>query len=897
MARNRRVVSVSAVAAAVAAGALAITSAPVGATDVISTAPVYVKAADGLGVSINQVLASGDKDPASGKVWQGVPDGMGAVKNADGTITVFINQELSSSDAWVAKTAQSYGGYGSTISKVTYDPTSGHVTKIEDAISNVDWYDYQAGAWGDEPTAPEDAPDADGYGTPNHTNNLNRFCSAYLVPAGNLAYSETVATTVKVKAFKWVTVKGKKVKKAYFKNVRRNVTTKYGVDGAIFMTNEEGNDESRKFALNTATGDMAQLPALGLGASENVVVAPSSATGKSTVLFTNEDGDVSDSQLFLYKGTKQATGTWFEKAGLTNGSDFVAAVLNSGAAVSDDVAARTAMAKVAVTSAVRNPAAVNATKVKVVGGQMTITIGATAAKYFKAGDTVTLAGFGTVTDTTPVSVNFGSGDSNINGDNIINSVDTALGTITIGVDSVDLAETTLLAPEATSVLHPAGSTVITSGAAHLLAEGDTVNLVGITGITNGKYEVTGVTSSTTFTIADATAGTVSYGTDASSKLNKVLDITFKHLHTDLAGDAQQTLAKLRGTEFSRIEDGTFDPTNPNVYYFVTTQSDANGATVSGVKEAASGTAGTDAYRAARDGGGVWRLTFADVSDPSLGAKLELVLDGTQAPSNDNTWKINKPDNITLSADGTVAFLQEDPGANDQVSRLLALQIATGKLVSVAQFDPKYFAVTRASIDDFMTNDEETSGIFDTTGLLTADGKTHLMFNAQVHPIFKDGSGLGNSFSSDNLRVIRATALLRWDLFSTPALYADHTVTEAVHTGSNTYAWLTLSDLSADVATAGIAVNNIITVSGVDTMISGPYAVQALDTTGTNIKVKITVPASTPATGSILFGTSPKVRTLDDSASTGWTEADLKNTITEGGALYTMTIDSLTALFA
>ena len=199
-------------------------------------------------------------------------------------------------------------------------------------------------------------------------------------------------------------------------------------------------------------------------------------------------------------------------------------------------------------------------------------------------------------------------------------------------------------------------------------------------------------------------------TATSATANKVLDVNFRTVPTNLSGDAQQAIARLRGTEFARIEDGQFNPTKPNEYFFVTTQSDSDGVGYPGVKEGS------------RDGGALWKLTFANVAKPELGAKLEIILNGTEAPYNDASVKIWKPDNIALTADGKYALLQEDPGAVDRVSRLLALRLSDKKLVSVATFDPKYFDPSKGA-NKFITNDEETSGIIDATSLLAAGDVT------------------------------------------------------------------------------------------------------------------------------------------------------------------------------
>jgi secreted PhoX family phosphatase len=166
---------------------------------------------------------------------------------------------------------------------------------------------------------------------------------------------------------------------------------------------------------------------------------------------------------------------------------------------------------------------------------------------------------------------------------------------------------------------------------------------------------------------------------------------------------------------SRVEDGEWDPTNPNVFYFVTTESNKDpGATKENPSEPG----------VSRDGGGFWRLTFVDGQKPELGAKLELLLDGSEAPY------LSKPDNMTITSDGIV-LLQEDPGNNAHVARIVAFRPKDGKIAVVAEFNKAYFEKGAAK---FMTVDEESSGIIDVTSLVAKPGDTskHFYFNAQVH---------------------------------------------------------------------------------------------------------------------------------------------------------------------
>ena len=194
-----------------------------------------------------------------------------------------------------------------------------------------------------------------------------------------------------------------------------------------------------------------------------------------------------------------------------------------------------------------------------------------------------------------------------------------------------------------------------------------------------------------------------------------VDATFKKIewNTDVPSFAKG--ARENGFRFARIEDGQWDPKNPDVYYFITTESN---------KDPVATKENPSEPGVARDGGGLWRLTFKDAQNPLLGAKLELLLNGGETPF------LSKPDNMTLTQDGVI-MIQEDPGNNAHVARVLAYRIKDGKLATVATFDPKYFT---AAGSNFMTIDEESSGIIDATSLLRKgnDKNSYFFLNAQIH---------------------------------------------------------------------------------------------------------------------------------------------------------------------
>jgi len=213
------------------------------------------------------------------------------------------------------------------------------------------------------------------------------------------------------------------------------------------------------------------------------------------------------------------------------------------------------------------------------------------------------------------------------------------------------------------------------------------------GLTNGQLTVINVPSAKNATSSQAYGKGVTRPFDlAAVDWNK-------------SGAQQNVDAAVAGSTFNRIEDGHFDPSNPNDYYFLTTE--GGDKTASPIEPSNS----------KRDGGGLWRLSFTDIERPRLGGTLTLLLDGTESPF------LNKPDNMAIDRDGNV-LIQEDPGKNAHLARILSYRIDDGAIGILARFDPARFSAGTPGAG-FLTIDEESSGIIEIS-------KGTFLFDAQVH---------------------------------------------------------------------------------------------------------------------------------------------------------------------
>jgi hypothetical protein len=189
----------------------------------------------------------------------GIPDGLGALDNGDGTFTVLMNQEIGDTQGIV----RDHGFKGSFISKWTVDKESLTVLQGEDLIKQL-W------AWNTASNAYIPG-----------TRALSRLCSADL-PELTAFY---------------------------------NPATGLGYNGRIFMNGEESGAEGRAFA-HLMDGNSYELPALGKFSYENSVAHPN--TGDKTVVIGLDDSG--GGQVYVHVGQKSVSTSPVAAAGLSGGA-------------------------------------------------------------------------------------------------------------------------------------------------------------------------------------------------------------------------------------------------------------------------------------------------------------------------------------------------------------------------------------------------------------------------------------------------------------------------------------------------------------------------------------------------------------------------------------------------
>lgn len=284
----------------------------------------------------------------------------------------------------------------------------------------------------------------------------------------------------------------------------------------------------------------------------------------------------------------------------------------------------------------------------------------------------------------------------------------------------------------------------------------TGNAVEKAGLVHGDLfglTVTGITAEANGTIANGSFTLTKLGADEDGNGTPDGDVS------KMTGAQLETQSNSLGvTKFLRPEDVHFDPTNPNVFYFVT----------------------TNAFNAPSR---LYKATFNDITNPEAGGSIVAVLDGTEGTQ--------MLDNITVTAEGKL-ILQEDPGNQSHIAKVWSYDPVTDVLTQIAQHDPALFT---AGSPTFKTQDEESSGVIDVTSVLgDADTKAFLL-DVQSH------------LNSSDPELVQDGQLL--------AMFVDAVETKGTNAAN------TLNGSAADEKFNGLGGNDVINAgSGNDELIGG-----------------------------------------------------------------------------
>jgi Bacterial protein of unknown function (DUF839) len=238
----------------------------------------------------------------------GAPDGLGAIRNGDGTFTLLMNHELYNFAGDPA--ARRLGSNGAFVSEWTIraDPDHLEVLGGRDFISSVYLYEPQAG---------------DAYGYTEHTSfapfvGIERLCSADLPPASAFFDSASgKGTTTRL----LLTGEESDGRESYADYVSGKQDKGGYVNPPLASINrlDRSTEVGREFAVPTEGADRGkawELPYLGKFRWENAL-ASAKEQEKTVVVGLDDFGD---GYVFVYIGQKQSTGSDIEKAGLANGA-------------------------------------------------------------------------------------------------------------------------------------------------------------------------------------------------------------------------------------------------------------------------------------------------------------------------------------------------------------------------------------------------------------------------------------------------------------------------------------------------------------------------------------------------------------------------------------------------
>jgi hypothetical protein len=229
------------------------------------------------GVEFTSIMTAGDA-ARNGYLMSGIPDGLGAYDNGDGTITVLMNHEIDNASGAI----RDHGAKGAFVSEWVINKRNLRVISGSDLIKTV----Y---GWNAATQMSDELPSIITF---------NRFCSADLAS-----------------------------QRAFF-----NPRSGLGSHARIFLNGDEGGANGYAVAhvatgsgkgssyilgkFNTKTNGSGGID---VGGWENLLASPF-PQNKTVVIGTNDGGTgIMGNSVVVYVGTKTNTGSEVDKAGLTNG--------------------------------------------------------------------------------------------------------------------------------------------------------------------------------------------------------------------------------------------------------------------------------------------------------------------------------------------------------------------------------------------------------------------------------------------------------------------------------------------------------------------------------------------------------------------------------------------------
>jgi hypothetical protein len=231
------------------------------------------------GVSFTPIMTTGDT--VGSYTMAGTPDGLGAFDNGDGTFTLLMNHEFTTSEA--VGFAHAHNASLLSDGDAATTPAGSFVDRLVIRKS-----DLAVLSGGDQIQQLLDGSTFEPI--TGSALNLSRLCSADLAAPS-----------------------------AFF-----NAATGNGATERIFLDGEEVNGGRAIAHVVTGpnNGMSYVLPLMGTASWENLLANPN--TGDTTLVIGNSDqgGGSTFNRLVVYVGTKQASGNEIEKAGLTDGTTY-----------------------------------------------------------------------------------------------------------------------------------------------------------------------------------------------------------------------------------------------------------------------------------------------------------------------------------------------------------------------------------------------------------------------------------------------------------------------------------------------------------------------------------------------------------------------------------------------